>query len=247
MKIVFMGTPDFAVPSLKILAQHHQVCAVVTVPDKPAGRGQKMRQSDIKKTAIALNIPVLQPESLKDPDFIEQLKSFNAELFFVVAFRILPAVVFTLPSKGTINLHASLLPSFRGAAPINWALINGEKQTGVTTFFIEEKVDTGKILLQQSLDITPNMTAGELHDALAELGAEVVLNTVNGIDNETLSAVIQEGTVTQAPKITKEICEIDWSKSALDIHNFIRGLSPYPAAFTWYKNKNLKNYKVFAA
>ena len=244
MKIVFMGTPDFAIPSLKLLLQsQHRVVAVVTATDKPAGRGKRLRASPVKLFAQEAGLPVLQPEKLKNPDFLQQLSAFRADLFVVVAFRILPAVVFEMPAGGTINLHASLLPKYRGAAPINWALIKGETETGVTTFFIEEKVDTGQILLQRKVSIPEDMTAGELHDLLSHIGAEVLLETVNGIEAGTLKAVPQVGEVTPAPKLTKELGLIDWSQSARTIHNLVRGLSPIPGSYTFFNGKMIKIIK----
>ena len=240
MKIIFMGSPEFAIPSLKKLVQAHQVLAVVTVPDKPAGRGRKVHMSAVKQLAHQLGLPILQPEKLKNPDFIAQLKQYPAELFVVVAFRILPEEIFTLPPRGTINLHASLLPQYRGAAPMNWALINGETVTGVTTFFIEKAVDTGKLLLQQSVNIGPDMTAGELHHQLSSLGAQVLMDTLSGIESDQLQPKPQIGPATLAPKLMKEFGEIDWSQSAAQIHNLVRGLSPNPGSYSYLKGKYLK-------
>ncbi|HPG38027.1 MAG TPA: methionyl-tRNA formyltransferase [bacterium] len=241
MKIVFMGTPEFAVPSLqKIITSNHQLVGVVTVPDKPAGRGQKTRPSAVKEAALAAGLPVLQPDNLKSADFLAELQAWQADLFIVVAFRILPASVFTMPPQGTINLHASLLPQYRGAAPINWALINGETQSGVSTFFIEKAVDTGMVLLQQQVPITADMNAGELHDLLAFTGAEMLLATIKGLADHTLKATPQTGASSLAPKITRELCVIDWNKSAVDIHNLVRGLAPVPAAFTFLCGQLLK-------
>ncbi len=240
MKLVFMGTPEFAVPSLdKLINSRHDVAAVVTAPDKPAGRGLKLRESPVKKAAIQAGIPVLQPENLKNDEFVDQLEKLNADLFVIVAFRILPERVFSIPPKGTFNLHASLLPKYRGAAPINWALMNGETKTGVTTFFIEKNVDTGNILLQRELPITEDMTAGELHDQLMELGAGVVLDTVNTIEQNKIIPRQQTGKVTKAPKIHTLHCAIDWFRSAEALHNQIRGLSPKPGAFTYFQGKRL--------
>ncbi len=241
MKIVFMGTPEFALPSLKaLLNSRHAVVAVVTVPDKPAGRGKKLRPSAVKQAAIEAGLPIMQPALLKDEDFLRQLRGFDADLFVVVAFRILPPQVFTIPPLGTINLHASLLPKYRGAAPINWAIMNGEKTTGVTTFFIEEKVDTGQILLQRQVPIDGDMTAGELHDELAIVGAEVLMETIDGIDRGTLQPLSQQGEATLAPKLTPDLEQIDWSQSAVVIHNRIRGLSPIPGCYTYWGGKRLK-------
>ncbi len=236
-----MGTPEFALPSLKaLLNSRHQVVAVVTVPDKPAGRGKKLRPPAVKQVAEDAGLPVLQPTLLSEEKFVRQLGSFHANLFVVVAFRILPPKVFTIPPLGTINLHASLLPKYRGAAPINWAIMNGEPYTGVTTFFIEEKVDTGQILLQRRTPIAAEMTAGELHDELALVGAEVLLETIDGIDQGTLRPVAQDGEVTSAPKLTPELEQIDWSQTATVIHNRIRGLSPIPGCHTYLGGKRLK-------
>jgi methionyl-tRNA formyltransferase len=245
MKIVFMGTPEFAVPSLKILADSsHELVGVVTASDKPVGRGLKIQPTPIKKAALGLGIPILQPLDLKDPDFIKQLKSLNAHLFVVVAFRILPPEVFTLPPAGTINLHASLLPKYRGAAPINWAIINGGKETGLTTIFIQEKVDTGDIILQKKVAIGDEETAGELHDRLASLGAELLLETVNLIEEGKAPRQFQTGEATKAPKLTKELGHIDWSQSARSIHNLVRGLSPYPGAYTYVHGKLIKIFRT---
>ena len=240
MRVVFMGTPEFAVPCFKKLNDAHQVVAVVTVPDKPAGRGRQLTASAIKEAALVAGIPVLQPESLKDPVFISELQALQADLFAVVAFRILPEVVFTMPPMGTVNLHASLLPHLRGAAPINWALINGDPRSGITTFFIEKQVDTGHILLQDEVSLGEDMTAGELHDLLSERGAELLLTTLNGIEAGTLQAQQQKGDVTLAPKLTRELCLIDWKQPAIKIHNLVRGLSPFPGAFTWLDQKQFK-------
>ncbi len=241
MKIVFMGTPDFAVPSLKSLVHsEHDVVGVVTVPDKPAGRGRQVRMSAIKQTALEHHVPVLQPEKMKDEVFLSELAAWNADLFVVVAFRILPEVVFSLPPNGTFNLHASLLPKYRGAAPINWTLINGEKESGLTTFFLDKTVDTGEILLQRSTPLTDDMTAGELHDRLADMGAELVQQTVNGIADGSLRPQKQIGEVTLAPKLTKELEQINWNAPAREVHNLVRGLSPYPGSSTEFRGKRLK-------
>ena len=246
MNIIFMGTPDFAIPSLKSLIQsQHKVVAVVTAADKQRGRGQKVTFTPIKEFAVQNNIPVLQPEKLKsNQQFVEELKSFNADLFVVVAFRILPREVFAIPPKGSFNLHASLLPKYRGAAPIQWALIKGEKETGLTTFKLEEKVDTGNIYLQEKVEIKPGDNFETLHDRLSELGSKVVLQTVEMIDSGNFQLQKQNDSLASpAPKITKEICEIDWKKSAEEIHNLIRGLSPLPGAFFLFNNKLIKIYK----
>ncbi len=236
-----MGTPEFAVPCFKkLLSSRHEIVGVVTVPDKPAGRGRKITASAVKVAGLDAGLPVLQPVKLKDPGFVNALKLLNADLFVVVAFRILPEDVFSLPPAGTINLHASLLPRYRGAAPINWALINGESKTGVSTFFIEKQVDTGHVLLQDTVPISPDMTAGELHDTLSIVGSELLFQTVEGIANNTLRATPQHGDVTLAPKISKELCLLDWSNTAVNIHNLVRGLSPFPSAFTFLNGKMLK-------
>lgn len=246
MRIVFMGTPEFAVPSLKILLENsYDIAAVVTAPDRPQGRGQKLDFSPVKKYSLEKKIRILQPEKLRDPEFVSTLRAISPDLIVVVAFRILPSEVFKLPPLGTFNLHASLLPKYRGAAPINWAIINGEKETGVTTFFIEESVDTGNIILQARVPIGENETAGELHDKLAEIGAEIVLHTVRLIEMGKVQPKPQDNSMaTPAPKIFKENCRIDWNKSATDIHNLVRGLSPSPGAFTYYDDKVLKIYRT---
>lgn len=231
-----MGTPSFAVESLDIIHKSkHEVVGVITATDKPAGRGQKIQYSAVKDYALANELNLLQPSNLKDENFIEDLRSLNADLFVVVAFRMLPAVVWQMPSKGTINLHGSLLPQYRGAAPINWAIINGESVSGATTFFIEEKIDTGNIIDSVSVDITNNMNAGELHDLLMTKGAVLLLNTLDNIEKGTATAQPQDlnnKEVKKAFKIFKETCLIDWNNSAQEVHNLIRGLSPYPAAYT---------------
>lgn len=233
MRILFMGTPEFAVPSLNILADRgYQVAAVVTVPDRPRGRGQKTQASPVKVAALSRSIPVLQPEDLSHPSFISELRAIAPDLIVVVAFRILPPAVFQLPPKGTFNLHASLLPKYRGAAPIARAIMNGESETGVTTFLLQERVDTGSILLQARVRIGPDETAGELHDKLAEVGAEIVLQTVRLIELGKAEPRPQnDSQATSAPKIFKEDCRIDWSRPANVIHNFVRGLSPVPGAW----------------
>lgn len=243
-----MGTPEFAIPSLKLLLDNsYDIAAVVTTPDKPQGRGQTLACSAVKQFATQKDLKVLQPESMKDENFIHQLKELNADLFVIVAFRILPREVFTIPKLGSFNLHASLLPKFRGAAPINWAIINGEKETGVTTFFLEDKVDTGNVILQAHLPINENETAGELHDRLAEIGAEIVLHTVRLIEMGKAIPKPQENRLaTPAPKIFKEHCKIDWSKSSMQIHNFVRGLSPVPCAYSFMNGKTIKIYKTVA-
>ncbi len=237
MRLVFMGTPHFAVPSLEVLAKAHDVVAVVTATDKPAGRGQKLLQSPVKDAALKLNIPVLQPEKLRNEGFLEALAEANADLFVVVAFRMLPEQVWTMPPRGTINLHASLLPQYRGAAPINRAIMNGETSTGLTTFFIEQEIDTGKIIASVPLDIGEDETAGSLHDRMMVAGASLLLHTVNLIESNTASTsaqrqIIDGSTIKAAHKIFKEDCRIDWRKRSAEIHNHIRGLSPFPGAFT---------------
>ncbi len=241
MKILFMGTPEFAIPSLeRLINSHHQVLAVVTGPDKPVGRGLKLAPTPVKVVAERHGIRVLTPEKLSDDTFIAELKQIPAELYVVVAFRILPVAVFTIPNQGAINLHASLLPKYRGAAPINWAIINGETETGVTTFFIEQQVDTGHWILQRRVPIAPDETAGELHDRLSEIGAELLLETVNLIEAGQAPRHPQQGEVTRAPKITREMCHIDWGKDSIAIYNLIRGLSPLPRAFTYYQHQEIK-------
>jgi methionyl-tRNA formyltransferase len=234
-----MGTPEFAVASLEaLLESHYNVVAVVTTPDKPAGRGQKLQESDVKKFAVAHNLPVLQPDKLKDPVFIETLKSFKADIQIVVAFRMLPEIIWNMPPLGTFNLHASLLPQYRGAAPINWAIINGEEKSGVTTFFITHEIDTGKIIYQEEVPILPNENAGHLHDKLMILGANLILKTVRSIEEGTFPKIDQSqfiqsaGLLKAAPKIFKDDCRVDWNKPANEVHNFIRGLCPYPACWT---------------
>lgn len=247
MKIVFMGTPDFAIPSLRaVFNSKHQLLAVVTAPDKERGRGQKVTFTPVKQFAVEYNIPVYQPEKLKNNfTFIEQMKSLEPDLFVVVAFRILPKEIFEIPKYGSFNLHASLLPKYRGAAPIQWALINGETETGLTTFKLAEKVDTGNIYLQIKVPIFPEDNFGTLHDRLSELGADVVMRTIGMIESGDYKLLAQDDALASpAPKITKEICKIDWNKSADEIHNLVRGLSPYPAAFFIYKDKVIKIYKT---
>lgn len=242
-----MGTPDFAVASLDALVQaNFDVVAVVTAPDKPAGRGQKLNESAVKKYAVEKGIPVLQPEKLKNPEFIEELRSYQADLQVVVAFRMLPEIVWNMPAKGTINLHGSLLPQYRGAAPINHAIINGEKESGVTTFFLKQEIDTGDIILSDSVPIADDETAGELHDKLMVVGANLLVKTLRAIEanNITEQPQPQNADLKHAPKIFKEDCKIDWNNQAQTIHNLIRGLSPYPTAFTVLNEKNLKVFKA---
>ncbi len=245
LKIVFMGTPDFAVASLKKLVDNnYKVVGVITAPDRPAGRGQKLRASAVKEYAVAKGLPVLQPTNLKSEDFLTQLKALDADLQIIVAFRMLPKVVWAMPKYGTFNLHASLLPEYRGAAPINWAVINGEKVTGNTTFFIDDKIDTGEVILQQQVEIGPLTTAGELHDVLMENGAGLVLQTVDLIASGKVTAKPQpDHEPKTAYKLTKENTKIDWSLSGETIHNLIRGLSPYPSAWCFLNDKS-KQQKV---
>jgi len=247
MKIVFMGTPDFAVASLNALLEaDFNIVAVVTAPDKPAGRGQKLNESAVKKYAIEKNIPVLQPEKLKSPEFIEELKSYQADLQVVVAFRMLPEVVWNMPPKGTINLHGSLLPQYRGAAPINHAIINGEKESGVTTFFLTHEIDTGNLIFSDIVPISNDETAGDLHDKLMIAGAKLLVKTVTAIAEENFTEQPQPtGEILKhAPKIFKDDCKINWNNTAQQVHNLIRGLSPYPTAFTLLNDKVLKVFKA---
>jgi methionyl-tRNA formyltransferase len=247
LKIVFMGTPEFAVPMLDVLVKSmHEVVGVITAPDKPAGRGMQLVESDVKKYAVAHNLNILQPEKLKNPEFIAELKALNADLFVVVAFRMLPEIVWSMPALGTINLHASLLPQYRGAAPINWAMINGEKETGVTTFFIQQEIDTGKIIYQEKIAIRDDENVGKLYHELMELGAKVLAKTVDAIAEGSYPQIPQDHIteIKHAPKIFKETCKIDWNKNVEYIYNFIRGLSPYPAAFTTLEGKIFKIYKA---
>ena len=241
-----MGTPEFAVPSLKILIDNqYSLSTVVTAPDKPRGRGQKLSPSPVKQVAVDHHIPVLQPTNLKGESFIKQIKDLHPDLIVVVAFRILPKDVFEIPRLGSFNLHASLLPRYRGAAPINWAIIKGEKETGVTTFMLREKVDTGEILLQARVPIGGEDDAGCVHDKLAEVGAEIVLHTVRLIEQgKTLPRMQDDSQASTAPKITRNDCRIRWDKPAHDIHNLVRGLSPYPAAFTSHSGKIVKIYRT---
>jgi len=245
MRIVFMGTPEFAVPSLQVLLEHgYNVVSVVTAPDKPQGRGQRVGTTPVKDLAQARGIPLLQPLNLKAPEFVSAIAEVQSDLIVVVAFRILPPEVFRIPRLGSFNLHASLLPKYRGAAPIQWAIIRGEAETGVTTFLLQEKVDTGSVLLQARVRIGQDETAGELHDRLSELGAQVVLQTVRALETGGVKPQIQDDSLsTTAPKIFKEDCEIDWRSPALEVHNFIRGLSPSPCAWTKHKGKILRIYR----
>lgn len=252
LRIVFMGTPAFAVRILDELHRsHHEIVGVVTVADKPAGRGQLMHQSAVKQYALEQKLALAQPEKLRDEQFIEQLKKWNADLFVVVAFRMLPDIVWKLPPLGTFNLHASLLPAYRGAAPINWAIINGETKTGVTTFLINEQIDAGAILKQTEVEIGPNMNVGELHDLLQEAGAQLTLLTTNELAEGKIQPTLQhaiDGKSALAPKLFKENTIINWSHSAQDLHNLIRGLNPYPGAWCklWSQTKNdWVQFKIF--
>lgn len=249
MRIIFMGTPDFAVASLTALLEAgEEIVAVITTPDKPAGRGQKMHQSAVKKYAVARGLPVLQPEKLRSPEFITELQSYQADLQVVVAFRMLPEVVWNMPPLGTINVHASLLPQYRGAAPINHAIINGETYTGVTTFLLQHEIDTGNVLFSQRVNIEADDTAGQLHDKLMHAGAEVLIKTVDALKNDDVHPIPQaQMNATElrtAPKIFKEDCRIEWAKPTNEVYNQIRGLSPYPAAYTTLNGKVLKIFKT---
>lgn len=250
MRIVFMGTPEFAVASLAALIHAgEEVVAVVTGPDKPAGRGQKLRQSAVKEYAVAKGIPVLQPERLKSEAFLQELRSYQADLQVVVAFRMLPEVVWDMPRLGTLNLHASLLPQYRGAAPINHAIINGETETGVTTFLLQHEIDTGHVLFSEKVNIAEDETAGELHDKLMDVGSNLVVKTVKALANGEAKSTPQEqiqinGQLHAAPKIFKEHCLIDWNKPMNVVYNQIRGLSPYPTAYTTLNGKTLKIYRA---
>lgn len=251
MKIVFMGTPEFAVASLDILVQNnYDIVGVVTVPDKPAGRGQQLQQSAVKKYALEKGLKILQPEKLKDEAFINELKALNADLQIVVAFRMLPEVVWNMPPLGTYNLHGSLLPKYRGAAPINWAIINGETESGVTSFKLKHEIDTGNVLFQARTPITKTTTAGELHDSLMHIGAELILKTVKAIEAGDYELKPQDDAQSiHAPKLFKDTCKINWNDKAEKIYNLIRGLSPYPAAFTEFVDKNGQTLgvKVFSS
>lgn len=251
MKLVFMGTPQFAVASLdELIKSGSEIVGVITAPDKPAGRGQKISESAVKQYAVANGLRVLQPTNLKDPEFLAELRSLDADLQVVVAFRMLPEEVWNMPDKGTINLHASLLPNYRGAAPINWAIINGEKESGVTTFFLKQEIDTGNVLFTEKVTLTGHETAGELHDRLMYKGAGLLVKTVKAVEsgryNEHPQALLatEDSELKTAPKIYKEDCRIDWNRSVIEIYNFIRGLSPVPTAFT---ELNGKTFKIFKA
>lgn len=251
LRIVFMGTPEFAVAILdSIIKNDYEVVGVITAADKPAGRGQKLKYSAVKEYALAHNLNLLQPTNLKDETFLETLKELKANLQVVVAFRMLPEVVWRMPKLGTFNLHASLLPNYRGAAPINWAIINGETNTGVTTFFIDDKIDTGAMILNSALAIDSNENAGHLHDRLMNLGSETVIKTLSLIAEEKVNLTIQTENpdIKTAYKLNKENCKIDWTQSATTIHNLIRGLSPYPAAWCYFSDKNEEwSVKIYEA
>lgn len=251
LRIVFMGTPDFAVASLAALVNAGcNIVGVITAPDKPAGRGMKLQESAVKKYAVEKGLLVLQPDKLKNPQFLEELRLLKADLQLVVAFRMLPEVVWDMPPMGTVNVHGSLLPQYRGAAPINWAIINGESETGVTTFKLTHEIDTGDVLLQQRIPIGENETAGELHDRMKEIGANLLVETVMGLADGTLVEQTQQSLLesisfelSHAPKIFTDSCKIDFTKSADEVHNLIRGLSPYPGAFTQFQGKTLKIFR----
>jgi methionyl-tRNA formyltransferase len=251
LRIVFFGTPDFAVASMKALVDAGaQVVAAVTAPDKPAGRGMQLQASAVKQYALSQNIPVLQPPKLKNPEFLAALKALAADLHIVVAFRMLPEAVWHMPPMGTVNVHASLLPQYRGAAPINWAIINGETETGVTTFKLQHEIDTGNILLQQKVAITPEDNAGTLHDKLMEEGAALLIRTVKGLAENSITPIPQSDVpaagLKHAPKIFKENTLIDWQKPVREIHNLVRGMSPHPAAYAELAGKNIKLYTTRA-
>ena len=243
IRLVFMGTPDFAVESLKALVENnYRVIGVITAPDKPAGRGRQLSESAVKKFALANHLKVLQPEKLKNPEFIAELESLNADLQIVVAFRMLPEIVWNMPPMGTFNLHASLLPQYRGAAPLNWAIINGETETGVTTFLLSHEIDTGQIIFQEKVSIGETDTVGDLHDRMMAIGSELVLKTVDALAESQVQPIDQtqlidnQEKIKQAPKIFKEDCQIDWTRDTESIRNLVRGLSPYPAAWTEFIN-----------
>ena len=245
ISVIFMGTPDFSVPSLVETAEKFDLKAVVTVPDKKKGRGRKLKPSPVKKKAVELGIPVLQPEKLKDPEFLKQLEEINPDIIIVIAFRILPEEIFDIPKISIFNIHGSLLPKYRGAAPINWAIINGDKKTGLTSFIIEKKVDTGNILLQKEVEIQENETAGELHDRLMHISPELTTETVELLDSGNFTPKKQdESQVTPAPKLFTDNCKIDWSKSSEEVKNFINGTSPIPGAWTIFNDSRLKMLKA---
>ena len=251
LRIVFMGTPEFAVASLdKLVMAGCNIVGVITAPDKAAGRGMQLQQSAVKKYAVEKGLDILQPEKLKNPDFLAELKALKADLQIVVAFRMLPEVVWNMPPMGTINLHGSLLPQYRGAAPINWAIINGEKTTGVTTFKLQHEIDTGDLLMATAIPIGPTENAGELHDKMKAVGADLLLQTVKGLANGNLQEAPQDSIsgesnieLKHAPKIFTETCQVNWNKPVDEVYNLVKGLSPYPAAFTFLEGKKLKIYK----
>lgn len=251
LKVVFLGTPDFAVASMKAIHESdHELIGAITMPDKPAGRGKKLQSSPLKNYAVEENIPLLQPSNLKDEEFLAELKSWGADIFIVVAFRMLPEAVWNMPEMGTVNLHGSLLPDYRGAAPINWAVMNGDKKTGVSTFQLKHKIDTGDVLLQESTPISDEDNVGSVHDRLMNIGANLIVTTLNQLSEGSVKPIPQEsfseGPYREAPKLFKPDCLIDWNKDQEDIFNHIRGLSPYPAAYTVLSNdKEDKNMKVF--
>lgn len=253
LRIVFMGTPGFAVESLKVLVENnYNIVGVITAPDRPAGRGYKLQPSAVKEYALSQGLTILQPEKLRDESFLEELKRLRADIQVVVAFRMLPEVVWNMPPLGTFNLHGSLLPQYRGAAPINWAIINGEKETGVTTFFLKHEIDTGEIIFQERVEIDDNDNVEDIHDKLMTVGARLVMKTLDAVIDEQIESQPQSNFYKEAnelklaPKIFKETCEIDWSKTAHEVHNFVRGLSPYPAAWTELEVNNEKyTFKIF--
>lgn len=253
LRIVFMGTPGFAVESLKALVEHnYNIVGVITSPDKPAGRGYKIQQSPVKEYALSANLNILQPANLKDEQFISELRALRADIQVVVAFRMLPEIVWNMPPKGTFNLHASLLPQYRGAAPINWAIINGEKETGVTTFFLKHEIDTGEIIFSEKIKINPDDNAGIIHDKLMNLGAKLVVKTIDTVIDGNISTTPQNklysdpSELKPAPKIFRETCEINWNLPAQQVHNHIRGLSPYPAAWSNFEvSGKPTNFKIF--
>lgn len=246
MKVVFFGTPEFAARTLKIiLSSNHEIIAAVCGPDSRKGRGRKAEFPEVKTVALENGIQILQPQNLKNRNFVAQLRNINADFYCVVAFRILPPEIFDIPPKGCVNLHASLLPRYRGAAPINWALINGETETGLTTFFIRRKVDTGDIILQRKIEIGSEETFGELHDRMADMGGELLIETMNKIEAGDFDTISQaDSEATPAPKLTPELGRIDWSKPAGEIHNLVRGLSPRPAAFTFFNSMKMAILKT---
>jgi methionyl-tRNA formyltransferase len=249
MKIIYMGTPDFAVEPLRRLVEAGKnIVAVVTMPDKPAGRGHKIQFSPVKEYALSVGLPILQPVNLKDPEFVEELRSYQADLQIVVAFRMLPEIVWNMPPLGTFNLHASLLPQYRGAAPINWAVINGETETGITTFFLQHEIDTGNIIMQEKITIAPDDNAGIVHDRLMMLGADLVLQTVNQIESGNVASIPQpDGELKAAPKIFKDTCLINFNTTAESVRNLVRGLAPYPAAWIELTDPtgNTTNMKIY--